>query len=301
MMKLVKEHARRLVVCVVSALLIAVGLNFFFIPSNIFAAGFNGVAQLLYSLLVKLFGIKIDTGYFMLLLNVPVGILGWFKVGRNFTLYSVLNVVLSSVLTVMLPSQNLTTNPLMAALFGGIITGGAIGIALKFGFSTGGMDIISVIVNKTTGKSVGSVMLAINLLIILCAGVMFGWEIAMYTIIANYAMTKMVDTIHTSHQKLTALIITKDGSQLASKINERLVRGVTILDSRGAYRNQPSQTLLVVLTRYELYTLKKLVAQTDASAFIDVINTADLSGNFVSVEQQQQIQKQNEMAQKEKA
>lgn len=285
-----QEHARRLAVCVFAAFLMAAALNFFFIPSNIFSAGFNGIAQLMYALLDRSLGIKIDTGYFMLLLNVPVGILGWFKIGRNFTLYSVVNVILASFFTVIIPEKALTNNPLMAALFGGILTGVGIGIALRFGFSTGGMDIISVVVNKTLGKSVGTVMLVINLLIILCAGVVFGWEIAMYTIIGNYAMTKLVDTIHTSHQKLTALIVTKNGKTLARQITQRLVRGVTILDSRGAYRGEPSQTLLVVLSRYELYALKKIVMQADPNAFVDFLNTADLAGNFMSMEQQQQLQ-----------
>ncbi|GAJ26114.1 membrane protein [Liquorilactobacillus sucicola DSM 21376 = JCM 15457] len=285
----VSDELKRIAVALLSGLILAVGLNFFLIPGNIFASGFNGIAQLLSSILNKMFQIKIDTGYFILLLNIPIGILGWIKVGRNFTYYSVITIISTTFFAVIIPVQRLTPDPLMSGLFGGVLTGVGIGASLRYGFSTGGMDIIAVILNKTTGKSVGFVMLVINMFIILTAGFFFGWQSALYTIISNYAMTRVIDGIHTSHQKLTAFVVTNRAQHIIPVLSQSLVRGVTIMPSKGGYSGEESQVLMIVITRYELYRFKQIISQEDPLAFVNFVNTADISGNFFDEEQQAKI------------
>lgn len=285
----IPDQIKRIAIIFWSSILLACALNLFLIPGNIFGSGLNGIAQLISSLLVKITGINIDTGYFIFLLNVPVGILGWLKVGKSFTYYSVLTVLLTTILAIVIPVIHLTSNPLMSALFGGVITGAGVGYALKFGFSTGGMDIIAVVLNKTTGKSIGSLMMITNMIIILTAGVYFSWQSALYTIISNYAMTRVVDGIHTSHQKLTAFVVTKHAETIIPEIKNSLIRGVTVLQSSGGYSDSKNQTLMIVLTRYELYKFKQIIEQTDPAAFINFVNTADVAGNFADEKQQDEI------------
>lgn len=131
-----------------SALISAVALNFFLIPGNIFSAGINGISQILAILSRHWFHLKINTGWLILLFNVPIGLLGWWKIGRGFTIYSFLTSLLTSLLAIVLPIQSLSNNPLLSALFGGILTGVGVAYPLKYGFSTGGMDIIAVILEK---------------------------------------------------------------------------------------------------------------------------------------------------------
>lgn len=284
------EHIKKIFFIFFAAITSAVALNNFLIPSNIYAAGINGTSQLLSDVLSNNSGILIDTGVLILVFNIPIAILGWFKVGRNFTLYSFLTSILISMFTVILPINPLSTDPMMNALFGGIISGAGIGFALKYGFSTGGMDIISMVLAKTTGRSIGTLTFAMNLLIVSSAGFLYGWEYALYTLVSIYVMTKMIDTIHTSHQKVTAMIVTNEPDALVKVIHEKLIRGITIIPAKGAYSGMDRSILMVVITRYEMYELEQAVREADASAFVNFMETNKVLGEFWSSDRQKESQ-----------
>ncbi|BDZ30838.1 YitT family protein [Lactiplantibacillus sp. WILCCON 0030] len=280
----------QLVIMVASALVSAFALNEFLIPANTFSGGVNGIAQILYSA-GKGIGFQINTGYYILLFNIPIALLGWFKLGHRFTIMSFITAFLTSAAAVVLPVVNIAHNPLLGALFGGILTGVGIGITMRYGFSTGGFDIIVLVLERLTGRTVGSLMFLINFAIILMSGVLFSWENALFTIISIYASTRMVDLIHTRHQKLTAIIVTTQAEAVAKAIQTAILRGVTIADSHGGYSGQPNATLMVVLSRYELFALQAAVQQTDDHAFINILNTVDTSGLFMNERQQAEQRK----------
>lgn len=282
------ELAKKIFFIVFAAITSAIALNNFLIPANIYAAGINGISQLLSDILNSSSGIIIDTGILILLFNIPIAVLGWFKVGRDFTLYSFMTSILISFFTILLPINPLTADPMMNALFGGIISGTGIGFALKYGFSTGGMDIISMVLAKTTGKSIGTLTFAMNLLIVSSAGFLYGWEYALYTLVSIYVMTKMIDTIHTSHQKVTAMIVTNEPDALTKEIHEKLIRGITIIPAKGAYSGTDRSILMVVITRYEMYDLEQAVREADASAFVNFMETNKVLGEFWSTDQQKE-------------
>ena len=284
------EQAKKIFFVFFAAITNAIALNNFLIPSNIYAAGINGVSQLISGILDGSLGIIIDTGILILLFNIPIALLGWFKVGKNFTLYSFLTSVLISFFAIFLPINPLTADPLMNALFGGIISGAGIGFALKFGFSTGGMDIISMVLAKTTGRSIGTLIFSMNLLIVSSAGLLYGWEYALYTLVSIYVMTKMIDTIHTSHQKVTAMIVTNEPDALVKKIHEQLIRGITIIPAKGAYSKTDRSVLIMVITRYEMYDLEQAVREADASAFVNFMETNKVLGEFWSFDRQKESQ-----------
>ena len=272
------EHAKKIFFIFFAAITSAIAMNNFLIPSNIYASGINGVSQLLADILGSSSGIVIDTGILILVFNIPIAILGWFKVGKNFTLYSFLTSILISFFIILLPVNPLTADPMMNALFGGIISGAGIGFALKYGFSTGGMDIISMVLAKTTGRSIGTLTFAMNLLIVSSAGFLYGWEYALYTLVSIYVMTKVIDTIHTSHQKVTAMIVTNEPDALVKVIHEKLIRGITIIPAKGAYSGMDRSILMVVITRYEMYELEQAVREADASAFVNFMETNKVLG-----------------------
>ena len=152
------ESIKKIAVMAITALTSAVGLNFFLIPAKVFSAGMNGIAQIIATLLYTNLGIHINTGIFILFLNIPVFILGFVKLGKQSTILSFINVIGISVVTMFVPIVTVTTNPLMNAIMGGVLVGVGAGLSLKMGFNTGGMDIISLILSKTTGKTVGNFM-----------------------------------------------------------------------------------------------------------------------------------------------
>lgn len=284
-----KDLAIKCLLILGSAVISAIALNFFLIPGNIFSAGINGISQILSMLAKDWIGIKINTGWLILVFNVPIGLLGWWKIGRGFTIYSFLTSLLTSLFAIIMPVQTLSHNPLLSALFGGILTGVGVAYPLKYGFSTGGMDIIAVILEKTTGKTIGTLMMAINLVIILIAGTLVGWENALYTIISIYGMSRVVDAIHTRHHKLTAFIVTTMTDEVVAALHENLIRGVTIMPAKGAYKRISGAVLMVVISRYELYELEHVVKAVDPSSFVNLVSTVDIEGNFYNETEQLRV------------
>lgn len=283
------EYIKITIVLFFSALTGAISFNFFFLPANVYASGLNGSAQLFTSVLAEFYSIQMETGAVILLLNIPIAILGWFKIGKTFTLLSFFSSFLVSFFMVELPVIQLTPDPIMNALFGGIISGAGVGFALKYGFSTGGMDIIAMVLQKTTGRTVGNLMLAMNAVIAITAGAIFGWEYSFYTIVSIFATTKMIDTIHTSHQKVTAMIVTSDPDPLVEAIHAQLVRGITIIPATGAYSKTNRSVLMVVISRYEVYSLEQAVKEADATAFVNFMQTNKVLGEFLSSDEQKKL------------
>lgn len=282
------EQTKIVFFIVFSAITNAVALNNFFIPAKVYASGMTGVAQLLSAVFGDFLNFKIEAGVLILLFNIPIAILGWQKIGKGFTLYSFISSFLISIFMLILPVKALTPDPIMSALFGGVLSGMGIGFALKYGFSTGGMDIISMVLAKTTGKSIGTLLMGLNMTIAVTAGFLYGWEFAFYTLLSIYVVTKVVDGIHTSQQKVTAMIVTQDPENLTASINSKLIRGITIMPATGGYSKTNRSVLMIVITRYEMYDLEQAVREADAAAFVNFIQTTKIIGEFWNSDQQKQ-------------
>jgi len=277
---MLKNETMKIIVVIIGAFLNAVGLNMFLIPANVYASGFTGIAQLLSSILEEYTPFFISTGVLLLLLNIPVAILGWLKVGRSFTLYSFFSVAATTVFLGIVPLYSFSGDILLNAVFGGVIVAVGVGITLKYGASTGGLDIIAMILSRMKDKPVGTYFFLFNSIIILTAGLLYGWEKALYTLVALYVSTRVIDAIHTRHAKLTAMIITKKADTLKAAIHSRLVRGITMIPAKGAFTNEPRDMLIIVITRYELYDLEKIIKEEDPNAFTNIVQTTGIFGFF---------------------
>lgn len=277
---MVWTETKKIIIVVIGALLNAMSLNFFLIPANVYASGFTGIAQLVSSILGEFAPFNISTGVLLLLLNIPVTILGWRKVGKSFTLYSFISVALSSFFLEVLPVKEVSTDILLNAVFGGVIAALGVGLTLKWGASTGGMDIIAMVLSRMNDRPVGTYFFTLNGIIILTAGYIFGWENALYTLVALYVSTRVIDAIHTRHEKLTAMIITKKSEELKKAIHDKLVRGITLLPAKGAFSGEQKEMLIIVITRYELYDLEKIIKEVDPHAFTNIVQTTGIFGFF---------------------
>lgn len=283
------ELIKKSLIVILAGLIIAIALNIFLIPANVFSAGVNGMAQLLSGILLQSFGITLDTGILIFLMNVPIAILGWVKLGKSATIYSLLTVVSVTIMTLIIPVGQITDNQLMNGIVGGVLTGVAVGLTMKFGFSTGGMDIVSLVLSKTTGRSVGSLMMIINGFIIATAGFVFDWESALFTVISIYGTTQVVDRIHTRHQKVTCFVITSKPEEVITAIQNEIIRGMTILPGTGVYSRKETSVIMTVVSRYELYALEQAVYLTDQQAFINILPTQTIFGNFWNEDQQNEL------------
>ncbi|WP_174730790.1 YitT family protein [Mesobacillus harenae] len=273
-------ETKKLIVVLIGALLNAVALNYFLIPANVYASGFTGFAQLISSILGEFAPFNISTGILLLLLNIPVTILGWKKVGKSFTLYSFISVVLMSFFLEVIPIQKVSDDILLNTVFGGVIAAIGVGFTLKWGASTGGMDIVAMVLSRMKDKPVGTYFFALNAIIIVTAGFLYGWEKALYTLVQLYVSTRVIDAIHTRHEKLTAMIVTKKSEELKKAIHDRLVRGITTLPAKGAFTNEPKEMMIIVVTRYELFDLERIIKEVDPTAFTNIVQTTGIFGFF---------------------
>ncbi|GGE51011.1 UPF0750 membrane protein YitT [Pullulanibacillus camelliae] len=262
------------------AILNAIALNFFLIPAHVLSSGFTGVAQFISTLIHEYTSYSIGTGVLLFLLNIPVAYLGWTRVGRRFTIYSLLSVVTTMVVLEIIPVHALTDNIILNAVFGGVVSAIGVGFTLKYGASTGGMDIIAMILSRMKDRPIGIYFLVLNGLIVLAAGFFFGWEKALYTLVTLYVTSRVIDTIHTRYAKVTAMIITDNGPTLSKAIHDQMVRGITRISAKGAFTEKDKELLMIVITRYELYTLEQVIKATDPNAFTNIVETAGIFGFF---------------------
>ncbi|MFT8323388.1 MAG: YitT family protein [Bacillus sp. (in: firmicutes)] len=265
---------KKLSIVIIGALLNAIAMNCFLIPADVYASGFAGVAQLIASVS------PLSTGILLFLLNLPVAILGWIKVGKSFTFYSFLSVAFMSLFLELIPVNAYADDILLNAVFGGVIAAVGVGFTLKVGASTGGMDIVAMILSRMQDKPVGTYFFTLNSIIILTAGYLYGWEKALYTLVTLYAATRVIDAIHTRHQKLTVMIVTKKSDELKVAIYEKLVRGITMIPAKGAFSNEERDMMMIVITRYELFDLERVIKEVDPQAFTNIVQTTAIFGFF---------------------
>ncbi|OCA87492.1 YitT family protein [Pseudobacillus wudalianchiensis] len=267
-------------IVIIGAFLNALSMNLFLIPANVYASGFQGVAQLLSNIFTSFTPINVSVGFLLVLLNIPVALLGWFKVGKSFTVFSFLSVVISTIFLELIPVKAVSEDIILNAVFGGVIGATGVGLTLKWGASTGGLDIVAMILSRMKDRPIGNYFLVMNGIIILLAGIIFGWEKALYTLVALYVSTRVVDAIHTRHAKLTAMIITDKSQEMKKAIHAKLVRGITVLPAKGAFSGHEREMLMIVITRYELYDLERIIKEVDPNAFTNIVETAGIFGFF---------------------
>lgn len=273
-------QTKKFIVVMIGALLNAVGMNFFLIPADVYASGFAGISQLVSRIFTEYSPFTVSTGVLLLLLNIPVTILGWKVIGKSFTLYSFISVLLMSFFLEILPVIHVSKDLLLNAVFGGVISAVGVGVTLKWGASTGGLDIIAMVLSRRKDKPVGTYIFLLNAIIIISAGYLFGWEKALYTLVTLYASTRVIDAIHTKHEKLTAMIISKKSEELKKAIHAKLVRGITSVPAKGAFTNENKEMLIIVITRYELFDLERVIKDVDPNAFTNIVETAGIFGFF---------------------
>lgn len=256
------------------ASLVSVALEIFLVPNNIIDGGIVGV-----SIIVSHIS-GLSLGLFLFLLNLPFLFLGYKQIGKTFALSTLFSVFVMSVgTTVLHPVQPITIDPLLASVFGGIILGIGVGLVIRSGGSLDGTEIIAILFTKKTPLSVGEIVMFFNLFILGSAGFVFGWNNAMYSLIAYYIAFKMIDlTIEGFQESKSVWIISDEYQEIASSIMDRLGRGVTFLSGEGAYTGSGKKVIFCVITRLEEAKLKGIVDEIDPRAFLAVGNIHDVKG-----------------------
>lgn len=275
------DYTTKLTIAILHSLMAAVALNVFWRPGNIYAGGITGISQIVSEVLTNIGITQVSVAMIYFGLNIPLFILAWYKISHKFTVFTIIDVTLTSLAIQILPVTALSTDPIICALFGGALNGAAIGLALKNGISTGGLDIVSLTLRKLTGKSVGSFTTIINIGIALVAGYLFGWPFAFYSMLSFFISGKVMDLFFTKQQKMQVMIVTTKPKEVVDAVQERLRRGITLLNNaEGAFNGSPQTVLYTVITRYEMHDLEDAMAESDRQAFVSISDTVKIIGNF---------------------
>ncbi|ALS37470.1 uncharacterized membrane-anchored protein YitT (DUF2179 family) [Enterococcus rotai] len=277
----VHDYTTKLSVSIVYAILASVAMNFFYQPGNIYSSGITGLAQILTTLSTKVVGFKVPVSITLYALNIPLFFVAWLKIGKKFTVFTFLTVTLTSIFMQIVPQTVLSNDPIICAIFGGAVMGSGIGFALKNGLSSGGLDIFSITIRKKTGRSVGSISMYFNGLIIFVAGYLFGWQYMFYSALSIFVSGKVTDAVYTKQKKMQVMIITKNPDAVIDGIQQKMRRGITIIhEAEGAYRHDKQTLLLTVVTRYELPSLESAMKESDPSAFVSISDNVKILGRF---------------------
>ncbi|MEG2644108.1 MAG: YitT family protein [Enterococcus sp.] len=273
------DYATRLSVAVVYAFLAAIAVNFFYQPGHIYSSGATGFAQILTTLSKNALGYTVPVSITLFLINVPLFVLSWFKIGHKFTIFTFITVFLTSFFIHIIPETTLTDDPIICAIFGGAIMG--VGIALKNGLSSGGLDILSITIRKRTGKSVGSISIIFNVIIMFMAGVLFSWQYMFYSALAIFMSGKLTDALFTKQRKMQVMIVTKCPEKVITGIQEHMRRGITIInEAEGAYKHDKQTVLFTVVTHFELPLLESVMKESDPAAFVSISENVRIMGRF---------------------
>ncbi|MFY4774153.1 YitT family protein [Metabacillus sp. RGM 3146] len=265
---------RRLFFLTFGAILMAVGLEIFLIPNKVIDGGITGISIMLSHITGW------SLGVFLFILNLPFFFMGYKQIGKTFAFSTLYGIVVLSVATVFLhPVPSLTNDVLLATVFGGITIGVGVGIVIRTGGSLDGTEILAILVNQKIPFSVGETIMFLNLFILGAAGFVFGWDRAMYSLIAYFIAYKTIDVvIQGLDESKSVWIISENYQEIGDAILARLGRGVTYLNGEGAYTGDDKRVIFCVITRLEEAKLKSIIEDHDPSAFLAVAGINEVRG-----------------------
>jgi len=268
------KKASNLLVILTGAALVAAGFNLMLIPHQLLSGGISGIAMIIG------YFTNINISMLYLVLNLPVVIWGLIALGKRFVYLSVLSIGLTVLFMQFIPNVTVTTDPILAAVFGGVIVAIGTGISLRIGGSTGGFDIVGSIITRKSDFPLGTLLFGLNGIVIFALGYFKqDWDTALMSMLSMYISGKVVDVIHIRHMKVTLFIVTKEKDKLLEKLLQ-IPRGVTLVKAEGAYSHKEQDMLMTVTTRYELAELRKIITETDPKAFVNIVETVGVLGEF---------------------
>ena len=272
--KTAMDWIKKYLVLIIGSLIYSAGLEIFLVPNNIIDGGVVGIS------IMASYLTDIPFGVYMVVLNLPFLYLGYKQIGKTFAISTIISIIALSIFSEFLePVPQITQDYFLAAIFGGIIAGAGVGLVIRQGGSLDGTEITAIILDRKTSFSVGEVVMFFNLFILGAAGFVFGWDKAMYSLVAYFIISKMIDVVLKGLDESYAVMIVSDEyEEIADALMHRLGRGVTYLHGQGAYTGDDKQVLYCVVTRLEVVKLKEIALEKDETAFVTINPVHDIVG-----------------------
>ena len=276
----------RVAVVIFTSTLYSLSVIWFLEPANLIAIGITAVGQIL-NRAFALGNITIPIGVFILIFNIPLCIYGWKSVSKRFVCYSVLSILVQTFWTmgwdwIKVDFGIDPSDRFFLGVIGGLLCGSSIGLALRYGTSTGGMDIIGQALALKKNISIGMFSSIVNIILAIIAGGIIekSWDITLYTFIFIIISNLVVDKIHTAYNYLRVDVISQHSEAIAAALLEGIQRGCTISTVRGAYTQEEKFDVFMIISSYELQKAAEIVKTTDPNAFMTVSPIKKIFGKF---------------------
>lgn len=276
----VKDDMKRIIVIIIAALLMAGNIKTFVRAGGLYPGGATGLTILIQRAALMFCNVQIPYTLVNVVLNAIPVYIGFRFIGKKFTLYSCLMILLTGVFTDIIPETAITYDTLLISIFGGIINGFAISICLLMGATTGGTDFIAIFLSERKGMDSWNMVLALNVLILVAAGLMFGWDKALYSIIFQFVSTQTLHMLYRKYQQQTLFVVTNRPQEVCTAIASTTNHGATVLEGEGSYEHCERNVVYSVVSRAESKRVIQSVRQVDPAAFINAIRTEQLAGRF---------------------
>ena len=275
-----KDLFQKIVLIVIGSLIIAVGLNLFIIPSKLLSGGISGIGLMLQYIF------KIPMGVTILVLNIPLLILSMLKINKKFTMFTILGTISLSFGLILTAPLNSVLAPieesyrLLYCIYGGVLSGIGSGIVFSNEGSNGGMDIIAMYAKKKYDIEIGIMSFIMNFLIVAVGSILFDFKVGLYTLIAMYiTSTVMERIINGLSRRKMLLIVSEKEKEVSIAIMNNFNRGITILYGEGAYTGNRKNVMYCVVSLTQLPQIKRVIKDIDNEAFISIIDIAEVQGN----------------------
>ncbi len=283
-----KKFWQHILVAIAGMLLFAMGINLFIVPADLYNGGILGISQILRTVFVRYLnwfsGTTDIAGIINLLLNLPLFALAYVSIGKSFFVRTLVCVVTQTIFLsfIPIPKSPIVADALTASMIGGIMAGSGIGIALRSGGSSGGMDIVGMyFTKKYKGFSVGKVSLAVNCIVYGICAVLFGLPTAIYSIIYSTVSTLMTDKAHIQNINVEVMIFTKEApEQIVDCIVKEFQRDATWWEAKGGYTEGKTYMIMTILSKYECEHLRPKLKKIDDKAFIVVKEGMHIAGKY---------------------
>lgn len=267
------QWIKNLVFLTIGAIVTAFALETFLVPNNIIDGGVIGISMIISHIS------KFNLGLLVLILNTPFVLLAFKKMGGRFVIKTAYaNVILALALN-LFHHFKVTGDLLLATVFGGIILGLGVGMILKNEGSLDGTEMLSLLISKKFGCSVGEFIMCINVFIYLAAGLVFSWESAMYSIMTYFIASKVIDVVMEGFNSSKSVrIISDNAASIGQTLIERLDISVTYLQGIGGYTGQDKDLIYCVISRLELPKMLDIIQEIDPKAFVSVVDVHEVYG-----------------------
>ncbi len=264
----------------VAACIMAFNLKSLVRAAGLFPGGISGITMLIQRIAADFFQAEIPYSLIYIPLNLIPIYIGFRFIGKRFTLWTLYEIVLTSLLTDLIPAFPITSEPILQCIFGGIINGTSVALCLLAGASTGGLDFISIYMSERKGIDMWNYILLFNVAVLIVAGVLFGFDASLYSIVFQFFSTQTIPMLFKRYQKDTLLIITSAPEEVYQFIRNLTHHDATRIDGIGCYEGKVRHILYSVVGRGEVERVIQGIQSIDEKAFINVIKTQQINGRF---------------------